>query len=181
MNLKKLVSLACASVFMLACSLEAHSSSDHHHHNHKPSNSVVYARASTLVNQLATDVNAQIASIENLNAANKVRLKNNRLILEEAGRYFVTASVQAGVITSLAPVAYVDIWFNKNGIPLPETRTRISVPNNQAIVQLSSQAVLEFNKRDYLTIGFSTSNIQIGLVGSSNPIIPSLTVSLFRI
>lgn len=181
MNLKKLVSIACASVFMLACSLEAsHCNSNHHNSKLKSSNAVAYARASSESNQFPENLDPQIALIDHLNSSNLIQLKNNHLIVEEAGKYFVTASVQAGTL-SIAPVGYVDLWLIKNGVPLPETRTRVTILNMQTVMQLTSQAVIELNKRDSLEIGFSSSNTKIGLIANTNPIIPNLTVSLFRI
>lgn len=144
---------------------------------------LAYVKASSFSDQFPTH-GPDIVQIEHLDLISKIDYREEKkFIIQEAGVYHVIATAQPG-INVIAPVGYVDVWLERNGIPVTSSSARMVVDNRKATGSLVIQTLLDLKKNDSIAVGFSSSNQAIGLISidstsPNQPVIPSVTISMF--
>ena len=100
--------------------------------------------------------------------------------IRKTGLYFVIAAGQVGSNKKDTQGGYLDLWLIRNGKPVANSNTRQSVRAAEDTAVLVSQAAMELNAGDTLSLGFrvSQANQGIGLIAtpatSEEPGIPSM-------
>lgn len=78
----------------------------------------------------------------------------------------------------------VDIWFALNGTPLPDSATRLTVPNGRYLVP-AWDYMLTVGAGDFLEIVWQTDNAQIALehtaAGGGIPAVPSVIATVMQV
>jgi hypothetical protein len=79
----------------------------------------------------------------------------------------------------------VQIWFRKNGVDIPDSATRISVPTNNPYIVPAWDFMDNFTAGDYFQIMWSTDNINITIdhntAVSPAPAIPSVIITVMQV
>jgi hypothetical protein len=109
--------------------------------------------------------------------------KKDKLVAKEAGTYFIIASGQAGAVSNTA-TGYVDMWFTKNDVALPNSNCRISIDHSLSIRIVVSQFVVQLNAGDTVATIFSASGPSLGFIysnPSNEPAVSSFLFSIFKL
>lgn len=145
--------------------------------------SPAHVRASSMTNQFPTSGH-NIAIIEHIDTIDNIEYINHQMFgIKYSGTYFVVASGEIGV-DIVAPPGHLDLWLVRNGTPVPNSRTRVSIRNSQQTsLVVVTQAIIDLNKNDTISVGYSSSSGSIGLVAidptsSNEPAIPSVALSM---
>lgn len=147
--------------------------------------STVYAQLSSLQNQMPKG--APLVSLEKADDLSGIdQSTNSKLVIKEAGTYFVMAAGQAGVEKSASAAGgVVDLWLIKNNQSIPNSGVRQFLALPQSTSVIVSQAILTLKEGDTLSFGYSANKPQHGLIAisgnESQPAIPSIIVSIYKI
>ena len=146
----------------------------------------IFSQLSSSKNQVSvTPVN--LAFLETVDGIDNIGNAPTNITVKKPGFYFLLAAGQAGAVNSMAMAdgnQYVDMWFIKNGVPVPNSTSRITV--GQFITgTVVIQNLMSLNLDDKLSVGFSASAPGYGLVATpskgNEPAIASIVFTLYKI
>lgn len=148
--------------------------------------SPVFSQLSSSKSQVAV-APVNLVSLETVDGIDSIGSAPTNITVNKAGFYFLLAAGQAGAVNSMAMAdgnQYVDIWFIKNGVPVPHSRSRITV--GQFITgTVVIQNLIGLNQNDKLSVGFSASAPGFGLVATpskgNEPAIASVVFTIYKI
>lgn len=146
---------------------------------------VIFSQLSSLQNQSAT-AQVNLAAMEMVDGIENIGRAPTNITINTAGFYFLIAAGQAGAtkLTSIDGNQFVDIWFIRNGVPVPNSTARITV--GQFITGIVvTQNLMALNQNDKLSVGFAASAPSFGLIATPKrgniPAIPSIIFTLYKI
>jgi hypothetical protein len=109
----------------------------------------------------------------------------SRIMVDYTGLYNIQFSVQ--VVNTSVQIHDVEIWFRKNGVDIPKSNSKWSVPNSHGGVDGHLIAALNYfidlDTNDYLEIMWYTNDSSISLqtlppsTGPTRPLIPSVIMT----
>ncbi|MDP3561589.1 MAG: hypothetical protein Q8R83_05375 [Legionellaceae bacterium] len=145
---------------------------------------IEYTQLTSTQNQPAINA-SNLVAFETVDGIQNIGSALNKVVIKDSGFYFIMAVGQAGLIKSDASgTGYVDLWLIKNGTPLPNTGTRQGV-NAEMTGSIVTQAIIQLNAGDSLSIGFSASNPSFGLLSipatASVPTVTSFSLTIYKI
>jgi hypothetical protein len=145
--------------------------------------SITYGQFSSLTTQIPNGpslIKVEVTDeIKNLSISNG----KDKLIIKEDGVYFVLVTAQVGAIKELTK-GYLDLWFVKNDVALSNTNCRLSIKEWTDTAVLMTQVSEKFQAGDTLSVRFSSSSPELGIIcikPENEPIIPSVILSIFKL
>lgn len=146
----------------------------------------IFSQLSSSKNQVAV-AHVNLAFLETVDGIDNIGSAPTNITVNKTGFYFLLAAGQAGAVNSMAMAdgnQYVDIWFIKNGVPVPNSTARITV--GQFITgTVVIQNLMHLKENDKLSVGFSASAPGFGLVATpskgNEPAIPSIIFTIYKI
>jgi len=108
---------------------------------------------------------------------------NSRITFSNAGVYNIQFSAQVQDTTSgVGDSKLIEIWFSKNGVPIPESNTNVSTDNQNSFVVASWNFILKLNAGDYVEIIWNSTDTGMQLtavspVTTGGPDVPSVIVT----
>jgi hypothetical protein len=103
-----------------------------------------------------------------------------KIIIKEDGIYLFIASGQVGATASGAS-GYMDLWFIKNGKPVPNSNCRQMIPDSTWTGTVSTQVALTLKAGDTVSLGYSASAPSLGFIFTqpdNEPAIPSFLLAI---
>lgn len=112
-------------------------------------------------------------------------VSNSRITAANTGKYNIQFSIQLHNNGGGGPGSTVEIWFDKNGVPLPDSNTRVAVGTNSPYVVAAWNYFVPLNAGQYVEIYWATDNANIGIDYSAGsmggPAIPSAIITINQI
>lgn len=145
-----------------------------------------YAQLSSLITQTPRSGGTSVVRMDSLDALQNLGItpqQRDKVIIKEAGVYFVLASAQVGAVNPGA-AGYMDIWFIKSGVAVPNSGCRMSVEESSFTSVLITQTVIQLEVGDTIATGYSASGPSLGFVYTkpdNEPAIPSFLFSIYKI
>lgn len=146
----------------------------------------IYSQCSSMTTQTPKHNKAQSVLLE-LNDGFKTGVDCSAIspvTIRKSGLYFVIAAGQVGSAKKETQGGYLDLWLIRNGKPVANSNTRQSIRTGDDTAVLVSQAAMELNAGDTLSLGFRVSNPNqgIGLIATPStaeePGVPSMIFSV---
>ena len=144
-----------------------------------------YGQLSSLVSQVPASAGTNYVKMDQTDEILNLALspKKDQIIIKEDGVYLIIASGQVGAISSEAS-GYMDIWFVKNGKPVPNSGCRMTISDATQTAVLISQISLTLKAGDAIAAGYSTNTASLGFIfiqPDNEPAIPSYLCSIIKI
>ena len=145
-----------------------------------------YSECSSMTTQTPRHNKPQSVLLE-INDGNKTGIDCSAIspvTIRKGGLYFVIAAGQVGSTKKDMRGGYLDLWLIRNGKPVENSNTRQYIRTDADTAVLVSQAAMELNAGDTLSLGFrvSDANQGVGLVATppspEEPGIPSMIFSV---
>lgn len=112
-------------------------------------------------------------------------VSGSRITMANAGKYNIAFSAQFHNTGGGGSGTVVDIWLAKNGNPVPDSSTRVTVNTNSPYVVSAWNFFVSANAGDYFEIMWSTNNANIILerenASAIHPAIPSVIITVNQI
>ena len=115
-------------------------------------------------------------------------VSNSQITVSSQGVYNIQFSAQIADSTSGGNVNYIYIWFNKNGITIPDSNTRITLDNQNSFSVASWNYMISLQAGDNIEIIWYTLDAGISLVAVPSiigppliPAIPSVIVTVQQV
>jgi hypothetical protein len=149
----------------------------------------VYSQCSSMTTQTPRHTRAQSVVLE-INDGSKTGVDCSAIspvTIRRTGLYFVIAAGQVGASRKDTQGGYLDLWLIRNGKPVANSNTRQYIRTADDTAVLVSQAAMELNAGDTLSLGFrvSDANQGVGLVATPStpeePGIPSMIFSVMSL
>lgn len=145
---------------------------------------IVYTQLTSTQNQPATNP-SNLVSLETVDGIENIGSAATKVTINVSGFYFVMFTGQAGALTvQPAGDGYVDVWLMQNNTPLPNTNSRQTVRSGDTGTVIE-QAILQLNKGDAVSIGFTASSPALGLVSipatKVEPAVTSATLTIYKL
>lgn len=127
-----------------------------------------------------------LATLDTIDGIQNIGTAPTNITIQKSGFYFILAVGQAGAVkpATIDGSQYVDIWFIKNEVPIPNTAARITV-DQFSTGTVVTQDLLVLNENDKVSVGFAASAPTYGLIASpkkaNRPAIPSIIFTLYKI
>lgn len=110
---------------------------------------------------------------------------NSRITAQHTGIYNLQFSFQMHNTGGGGSGSTVEIWFVKNGVPIPDSNTRSAVNTNSPYVVPAWNLFVQLNAGQYVEIYWATDNNNIVLESNvsvmGGPAIPSVIVTIAQI
>ena len=139
------------------------------------------------VDQTAVAINTAYAmTVNNIVGQNGISVvSGSQITFTSTGTYDIQFSAQFHNNGGGGSGNTVQIWFRKNGVDIPESATRISVPTNNPYVVPAWDFMDNFSAGDYFQIMWSTDNTNISIdhntATAPAPNIPSVIISVMQV
>ena len=173
-----MLGLKCARLTVLGMLLSFSSMSLH-------AETVIFTQLSSSHNQPAT-ADTNLAVLETVDGIENIGASPTNITVNKPGLYFLLAVGQAGSTNSamIDGGQYVDIWLIRNGMPVPNSTSRITV-GQFSTGTVITQNILALNQNDTLSVGFAASAPSFGLIATprkgSIPAIPSIIFTIYKV
>lgn len=143
-----------------------------------------YIQLSSLKSQMY-DPESRIVHLEQIDGSQNIDVTTpDKIIIKEAGTYFMVAAGQVGA-EKLGDSGFVDLWFLRNGQPIPNSGVRQSVSDSKLTAVLISQTIMPLNAGDSISVAFFANKTTLGLVAfppfQNEPGIPSIIFTMYKI
>ena len=111
--------------------------------------------------------------------------KPTDIVILDSGVYVVVAAPQVGRTSGNQP-RYIDFWYRKNDIDVPNSAVRTVLKESSEKDVLVNQSMMELSRGDKLNIMMCVESASEGmgieaLCANGRPVIPSIIVSLLKI
>ncbi|MDP3705355.1 MAG: hypothetical protein Q8R24_05540 [Legionellaceae bacterium] len=172
MNLVRFFRLMMSSLFLCLFSMTTYAGN------------IVYTQLTSTQSQPATNP-SNLVSLETVDGIDNIGSAATKITINVSGFYFVMLSAQAGSVTPLpAGDGYVDVWLVLNNTPLPNTNSRKSMRNGETGMAVT-QSIIQLNKGDSISVGFSASNPALGLITipatKLEPAVTSAALTIYKL
>lgn len=139
----------------------------------------------SLRTQLPAVAGSSLVRMDNTDYLENLELtsQKDKVIIKEDGIYYIQSAGQVGSI-SPGVIGYMDIWFEKNGAPIPNSNCRATVDPSTFTTVLISQTILKLSKGDMIGTRYAASGPSLGFIfmePDNEPAIPSLIFSIFKV
>lgn len=148
---------------------------------------MAYAQLLSLKSQIHNPENPQnrIVKLEQIDGSQGVDVSTpDKVIIQETGIYFMLAMGEAGA-EKTGDSGFVDIWFMKNGQPIPNSASRQSVSDSKLTTVILTQTIIPLKAGDSINLGFFANKASAGLIAfpafQNEPNIPSIVFSIYKI
>lgn len=144
-----------------------------------------FGQFSSLVTQVPSASGASLVKMDSVENVQNLEISKNKdkIVIKEAGYYFVIATGQIGGV-SVGAKGYMDIWFVKNDVAIPNSNNRMTITDYRTIGVLSSQFIIKLAPGDTFGTSYSASAPSLGFVFSQpdiEPAVSSFLLSIFKI
>ncbi len=144
-----------------------------------------YLRATSLTTQLPEGTGRTLVKMDSVDEIKNAELTNNRerVTVKEPGIYFITSSGQVGAISPGAK-GYIDMWFEKNGKPVVNSTSRMTLTTSTDTAPMTNAIVIALNAGDTIATAYAASGPSLGFVflqPANEPACASFLFSLFKI
>ena len=139
-----------------------------------------YLQASSTEEQLATDANAKVVTMNSTDASKGINNKNGVVTVDADGAYFMVAAAQVGGKAK----GFVRMWMRVNGKDVDNSNTEQLISEPGFTTVLVCQGVVELKKGDTVEMAYSGSAPGLGLVihkPTGEPLVTSMIFSAFKI
>ena len=144
-----------------------------------------FGQFSSLFSQTPASYKGGILKLDQTDAVANMALSPSKtnVLIKESGVYFVTAVGTVGAMV-IGGKGYVDFWFIKNGVPIPNSNGRVAIPEYAAIASVTTSFITDLVEGDELSISYSSSSPSIGFIfiqPDNEPAMNSITLSIFTL
>ena len=139
-----------------------------------------FLQASSTETQLATDTKPKIVTMNSTDATSGITNENGVVTVPEDGTYFLMAAGQVG---GTAPGS-VKIWMKINDADVGNSNTIQVIPDPAFTAVLVCQGLATMKKGDKVTVAFSSTAPNVGLVltqPEGEPAVPAIIFSAFKV
>ena len=145
---------------------------------------VEYIQLSSSMNQPAVQ-ETNVAAFDRVNGQSNLTSAHHKIIVKVDGVYFLMVAAQVGNVKKDATgKGELDLWLIKNGQPIENSNSRRTINQGDTSV-LVSQTLLSLKAGDSVSIGYSATNPDIGIIAipapNKEPSISSITLSMNKI
>ena len=148
--------------------------------------SEAYAQLSNVVGTIPVDTNpywVMFHQIDEIRGRNILQDGGTSIVVEEKGIYAIVNGVQVAKTGGGGTATYLDHWIRKNGIDVPNTGVRLTVPTAAITNALMLNWVGSLEIGDSITkhIAVSNAGLGIGLYAITNSVGPIIPAGIFSI
>ena len=124
-----------------------------------------YANLTSLTTLTPTSSKGSLIKFDSIEVIKGFELNpaKNKLFVKQDGIYFIIISAQVGA-TSPEAKGDVDVWFSKNGKPIPNSTGRTSITNSTSTYTLVIQSILPLKMGDTIENYLSASGPSLGCI-----------------
>ena len=139
-----------------------------------------FGQFSSLVTQVPSASGASLVKMDSVENLQNLEISKNKdkIIIKEAGYYFVIATGQIGGV-SVGAKGYMDIWFVKNDVAIPNSNNRMTITDYRTIGVLRSQFIIKLAAGDTFSTSYSASAPSFWVLFSLNLILNQLCPVFF--
>ncbi len=125
------------------------------------------------------------ATFDDVNGISDLGSNKHNVTVHVDGIYFAMLSTQVGSVKQKDQASgFIDLWLNKEGVPVSFSNTRQSVQAGETHVMVT-QAILSLKAGDTISVGFSATNPTLGLISipmkNKEPTITSVNFSMYKL
>ena len=151
----------------------------------QPIDAAAHAQFSSLISQSPGSYKGGVIKFDQTDAANNITLSpsKTKITIKESGVYFLTAVGTVGAMV-VGGKGYMDFWFIKNQAPLPNSNSRVAIPEYAAIASVTTSFITSLVAGDEISVGFSSSSPSLGFIyvqPENEPATTSITLSMFTL
>ncbi len=144
-----------------------------------------YGQFSSIVTQIPSASGASFVKMDSVDNLQNLEIASSKdkIIIKEEGTYFIIATGQIGGISAGAK-GYIDIWFVKNDVPIPNSNNRMTITDYRTVGVLTTQFIIKLSPNDTIATRYFASAPSIGFVFSQpdrEPIVSSFLLSIFKV
>jgi hypothetical protein len=139
-----------------------------------------WIQASSTEAQLATDAKPKVVTLNSTDGAKNIKMDKGVITVNETGAFFLIAAAQIGGKAK----GLVRMWMKVNGKDVDNSNTEQLIDDPAFTAVLVCQGVAELKRGDKVTVAFSGSVPDIGLVvkkPTGEPVVPSVIFTGWRI
>jgi hypothetical protein len=139
-----------------------------------------FLQASSTETQLATDTKPKVVTMNSTDAAKDMTNENGVVTIPEDGTYFLMAAGQVGGTAA----GDVKIWMKINDADVGNSNTIQAIGDPKFTAVLVCQGLATMKKGDKVTVAFSSTAPNVGLVVTSppgEPVVPAVIFSAFKV
>ena len=144
-----------------------------------------YAQLSSFATQMPEPGGFSLAKMEAVDLIKEIDVseKKDAIVIRKNGLYLLSFSGQLGSMVK-GTEGYMDVWFVKNGKPIVNSNNRMYLSRLIPVTLLTTTALSELSPGDTLSIAYSASGPEIGLLylpADKGPPIVSTIFSAFMV
>jgi hypothetical protein len=149
------------------------------------STDTAYLQVTSFINQQPLSGSGSFIKFESVDIMNNVEFSkdNTTFKVMQAGVYLLSFSAQCAS-NEFGATGFIDVWFEKNGKPLPGSNTRASVDSKDSVQVLNCVNINKFEVGDKVAVVFSASGPGVGIsayIQQSRPSVSAAQLVLIKV